>query len=178
MVKAESLYNICDFEHALVLFTRGKSLVPDFEGIQSGILKCRKTILNKVDPDEVFFFSGSKHFIDYLRKQGSGAVEAFIEDDNTDKNWKKTFALVNLNTKKGNIEDLAQMMKSSKRVKIKEHNRGHRQDRMKKDKNYLKQLEKSLLPLSGQEPDVIRCVIDMRDQCYISFYIEIRSRRR
>ena len=163
MVKAESLYNICDFEHALVLFTRGKALIPDFEGIQSGILKCRKTILNKVDPDEVFFFSGSKHFIDYLRKQGSGAVDAFIQDDNTDKNWKKTFALVNLNAKKGNKDDLAQRMRSSERMNIKEQKRGHRQDRMKKDKIYLKQLEKSLLPLTGKEHDATRYVITTRD---------------
>ena len=60
--KAESLYNISDFEHALVQFHKGKVrfinktiitsissfqfLVPDNLEFQAGILKCRKTILN------------------------------------------------------------------------------------------------------------------------------------
>merc|ERR1711892_1089877 len=81
IVKAESLYNVCDFEHALVLFTKGRKLAPDSDGLQAGILKCKKTILNKVCDQDVFFFLGSKHFIDYLRKQGDDSVDVFINDD-------------------------------------------------------------------------------------------------
>ena len=84
MAKAESLYNLCDFEHALVLFTKGAKLAPDSDGIQAGILKCKNTILNKISDKDVFFFSGSKHFIDYLRKQGDTSIDSFINDDDTE----------------------------------------------------------------------------------------------
>ena len=44
LVKGESLYNTCFFEHALVLFHRGKTLSPDNEDFRLGIQKCHKTI--------------------------------------------------------------------------------------------------------------------------------------
>ena len=46
-MKAESLYNICDFEHSLVLFTRGQYLSPDSSLVKNGISKCRK-IYNEI----------------------------------------------------------------------------------------------------------------------------------
>ena len=48
LVKAEALYNTCFFEHALVLFHRGKVQAPpgsqEFEDFRLGIQKCHKTI--------------------------------------------------------------------------------------------------------------------------------------
>ena len=48
LVKAEALYNTCFFEHALVLFHRGKVQSPpgspEFEDFRLGIQKCHKTI--------------------------------------------------------------------------------------------------------------------------------------
>ena len=74
MVKAESLYNTCAFEHALLVFTKGIKLMPEMEELQAGVMKCKKTILSKVGGDNVFFFNGSKYFLDYLRKQGENAI--------------------------------------------------------------------------------------------------------
>ena len=44
LVKAESLYNTCFFEHSLILFHRGKALAPENEEFRLGIQKCHKTI--------------------------------------------------------------------------------------------------------------------------------------
>ena len=44
LVKAESLYNTCFFEHGLILFHRGKALAPENEEFRLGIQKCHKTI--------------------------------------------------------------------------------------------------------------------------------------
>ena len=48
-VKGEALYNTCFFEHALILFHRGKSLAPDNEEFRLGIQKCHKTIGIKIN---------------------------------------------------------------------------------------------------------------------------------
>ena len=162
MVKAESLYNLCDFEHALVLFTKGEKLAPDSDGIQAGILKCKKTILNKISDEDVFFFSGSKYFIDYLRKQGDKSIDSFISDDDSEKNWKKTFTLVSLSNKKGQAGEVEKKDKMDKRSAEKVTKRTNKQDRMKKDKEYLRELEKKLAPLSGSVKDVVR-------YCFFSF---------
>ena len=156
IAKAESLYNVCDFEHALVLFTKGRKLAPDSDGLQAGILKCKKTILNIVCDQDVFFFLGSKHFIDYLRKQGDDSVEVFINDDNSEKTWKKMFDLVSLGTKGRRASVVDRQDKIEKRKTGKDQKEPKKQDRMKKDKEYLRQLEKSLVPLSGLQKDGIR----------------------
>ena len=79
------------FEHALALFLRGIRLAPDSTIMVMGITKCRKAILSKVQEQflfkwpmaisfflycqqvsekDVFFFPGSKNFIDFLRADG------------------------------------------------------------------------------------------------------------
>ena len=75
IAKAESLYNICDFEHAMILFTQGHYLAPDSSLVQTGIIKCKKTISNKLRDEDIFFFTGSKLFIDHLRREGKEGVE-------------------------------------------------------------------------------------------------------
>ena len=66
-VKAESLYNTCNFEHSLNIFTKGRKLAPDYERLHAGILKCRKTILDKVEDLAIFFLPDSQRFVDSLR---------------------------------------------------------------------------------------------------------------
>ncbi len=46
LVKAEALFNICQFEHALVFFYRGQALLPESEDFRLGIQKCRKESYN------------------------------------------------------------------------------------------------------------------------------------
>ena len=157
IVKAESLYNICNFEHALALFTKGKKLAPDCDHLEAGVLKCKKTILNKIQDDDVFFFAGSKHFIDYLRKQGGNSVDVFLNDGFKEKKWKKSLTLVSLNTKKGNGGKKNKVNEPcSKKVPEKDQKRTKTQDRMKVDKDYLRNLEKKMAPLSGTRVDVTR----------------------
>jgi hypothetical protein len=81
IAKAESLYNICDFEDALLLFTRGQNLAPDSSLVQTGILKGKKTISNKLYDENIFFFTGSEYFIDHLRREGKDGVEAFLNGE-------------------------------------------------------------------------------------------------
>merc|ERR1711992_352817 len=58
-VKAEALYNTCFFEHALILFHRGKALAPDDEEFRLGIQKCHKTIENSVADESIFRIKGA-----------------------------------------------------------------------------------------------------------------------
>ena len=60
-IKGESLYNICDFEHAMVVFSTGLRIVKTHAGFKSGIVKCKKNIQNTLDHDhdDIFTFQGS-----------------------------------------------------------------------------------------------------------------------
>ena len=82
IAKAEALYNICDFEHSLMLFIRGRRVAPDSAVAATGVSKSTKTILNKVSHQDVFLFKNSKHFFDFLRKEGFESVEKFIKNEN------------------------------------------------------------------------------------------------
>ena len=55
---------------------------PDSVVAATGISKSKKTILNKTRQKEVFLFSGSKHVLDFLRKEGEGSVDSFLNDEN------------------------------------------------------------------------------------------------
>ena len=80
-MNAESVYNICDFEHALVLFTKGQYLSQDSSIVENGILKCKKTISNKVYEESIFSFHGSAKFFDFLRQEGEGAMDSYINGE-------------------------------------------------------------------------------------------------
>ena len=144
-MKAESLYNICDFEHALVLFTRGLHLAQDSSLVQNGILKCKKTISNKVCDLDIFSFHGSKKFLDHLRQEGEGAVDLFISRE------KQSFKT---------MSSLAAIKQTSVKLKENKDKRSTKQvarnDRMKADKMFLKNLEKTMIPLSGMTKDRVR----------------------
>ena len=144
LAKAESLYNTCDFEHALVLFIRGQYLASDSSVAANGTLKCKKTILNKISNEDVFFFSGSKYFFDHLRKEGAGSTDAYLNGD--EKSFRVTTTLANIHRKSMKEEKTEKSeKKSSKRI-----------DRMKADKIFLKNLEKSIKPLSNLKVDPVR----------------------
>ena len=145
IAKAESLYNICNFEHALVLFIRGQYLAPDSSVVQNGILKCKKTISNKISDEDVFFFSGSKLFFDHLRREGEGAVDAFI--NGVDQSFRTVSSLAAI--KKKSIVEKVKRDKGDKKPAA-------RNDRMKADKMFLKSLEKTIKPLSGMKKDPVR----------------------
>ena len=83
-IKAESLYNSCDFEHAMTVFCQGLRVAPAFEGFITGIAKvkfikiiwlititfsfqCRKTIQNTLYQDDAFSFPGSTLLLRKLR---------------------------------------------------------------------------------------------------------------
>ena len=144
IAKAEALYNTCDFEHALVLFTRTKFLSPDSCVAENGILKCKKTILNKIEDEDLFFFSGSKHFFDHLRKEGKGSTNAFLTGK------EKSF--------RGHVSLTGIMHRSIKEKKVKPvpKKTTKKTDRMKADKLFLKSLDKSLKPLACFTVDSVR----------------------
>ena len=44
-IKAESLYNSCDFEHAMAVFSHGLRISPGFEGFTTGVAKVGGALL-------------------------------------------------------------------------------------------------------------------------------------
>ena len=54
---------------------------PDCTEAANGISKSKKTILNKIRADDVFFFRKSGTLFDFLRKKGSGSVESYLNDE-------------------------------------------------------------------------------------------------
>ena len=145
MAKAESLYNICDFEHSLLLFTRSQRLAPDCSLGMTGILKCKKTISNKIYQEDVFFFRGSKYFLDHLRREGGGGVDAFLTGQ------EQSFRAVS------SLASIKQKMKKMKDDKVEgKKKNGGRKDRMREDKIFLKNLEKTIKPMAGKKKDLVR----------------------
>ena len=58
LVKAEALFNVCQFEHAMVHFNRGLVASRDREQTEIfrlGVQKCRKIIYDCVPPDPNLF---------------------------------------------------------------------------------------------------------------------------
>ena len=91
-IRAESLYNNCQFERAMSVFCRGlrytifnigclrfyfdpfqkiylQRFSPGFEGFVTGIAKCRKTIQTALNKDDVFEFQGSSLLLEKLRAE-------------------------------------------------------------------------------------------------------------
>ena len=56
-------------------------MAPDSAVAANGVSKSTKTILNKLAPNDVFFFFHSKNFIDFLRREGPEALEKFMSDE-------------------------------------------------------------------------------------------------
>ena len=127
-----------------MLFIRGQFLSPDSSLAENGILKCKKTIINKISDEDVFFFSGSKYFFDHLRKEGTGSVDSYLKGE--DKSFRATTTLAAIKRRS---------VKETKKEKC-EKKATNRSDRMKADKMFLKNLEKSMRPLSCLDVDPVR----------------------
>ena len=65
-IKAESLYNTCDFERAMALFYRGLRLAPTHVGFKHGLLKCRSTVQSAVESEQIFCFPGVEDLLNEL----------------------------------------------------------------------------------------------------------------
>ena len=78
LTKAGALYELCEFEHSLKFFTRAHFLTADSGIAKDGKLKCRKTILNRLEDEKAFSFQGASEFIDMLRKNGPGSTEKYL----------------------------------------------------------------------------------------------------
>ena len=55
--------------------------------------------LSQIKDKNIFNFTGSKHFFDYLRRIGSGSVDQFLKISDKP-SWNKTYTLVNIGNKK------------------------------------------------------------------------------
>ena len=71
-----------DWKSSNEYLSRAKKVSPDSVVAATGISKSKKTILNKTRQKEGFLFSGSKHVLDFLRKEGEGSVDSFLNDEN------------------------------------------------------------------------------------------------
>ena len=68
LIKAESLYNLCQFEHAMVLFHRGEVLAPEKEEFRLGVQKCRTTITDGMRGTDIFNVEGANMLFTFLRR--------------------------------------------------------------------------------------------------------------
>lgn len=136
-------------------------MYPEADEIKSGVLKCRKTITNKasqvlngnlccsilfsnqIGGKDLFEFSGAKYFFDFLRRGGRNSVDNYLRIDQKS-TWKKSIFLVNLESRRMIQENQALKMFGSKNLKKEVKVNQKRLKIMKEDRDYLKQLEKTL----------------------------------
>ena len=85
--KSEALYNLCNFEYALLGYLKGSRLAPDGEGFKLGHIKCKKTITNSLKED-VFDISGLDGHL----------VEAFLNSLCIKTSLRKNYQGLNNNT--------------------------------------------------------------------------------
>ena len=166
-IKAESLYNNCDFEHAMAVFSRGLRISPAFEGFITGIAKCRKTIQNTLNKEDAFIFPGSTLLLEKLRldvasdpdivdKMLDDTIKIEIPEDDPKHPVKvsKKGAWMDAATKtvikKSDVKSCVSQMKSVGKKKIK------LVDRLKDDKKYLKKLEEAF---SGNQEDPVNFAV-------------------
>ena len=88
-VMAEALYNMCQFEHALVAYNQGTKLIPEIPGFHLGMEKCKETIINIIRRPDLFTFEGHEDFfndLQYALKTDKDAIKNFIHNDTPDVN--------------------------------------------------------------------------------------------
>ena len=101
-VKAEALYNLCQFEHALVAFNKGARMVPDSPEFYVGKEKCQETINNIVKRPGIFMFKGCEAFFDNLRgalKVNKDAINDFIQEDPANSSKQRNLSKLTMNTR-------------------------------------------------------------------------------
>ena len=74
---------------------------PDSTEATNGISKSKKTILIKTEAEDVFFFKRSGQ--DFLRKNGSGSVESYLNDEDK---FRAAVTLKTINHENSEKEDI------------------------------------------------------------------------
>ena len=124
-----------------MLFIRGRSVAPDSSVAANGVSKSTKTILNKISNPDIFFFMHSKTFFDFLRKDGSDAVNKFMKNEIKFKLKMMAALRSNANSKT-----------EKKNEKGTDEKLSVKPNRMRQDKLFLKNLESSLVSLRSPVP--------------------------
>ena len=141
-------------------------LSPESEETNAGVIKCRKTIINKVGSDhwnlwnntftlslsqigemDICSFPGSRYFFDYLSREGPGGVDNYIHLKTS---WKKSIIFINhanRNNAMKNFLTKAEFIRDTESQKVTKKTKSNV---MKEDRDYFKSLEKNLLTESIQ----------------------------
>ena len=114
--------------------------------MQNGILKCKKTISNKICDDNIFVFDGSTNIFNHLRQEGEGKVDELINGGNHSFKAVTSLAAIKQKSTKGKEKK----EKGDKKPVVRKN------DRMKADKMFLNKLEKQVFPLSGMKKNKVR----------------------
>ena len=125
-VKADSLFNLCDFEHALVMYHKGRNLAPRNSQFEKGIDNCEETIKRLLNNKEVFNYVGTILFTDRINK--SMATQTTFSMKIVAANKFKTY-------KEDKIKKDLELIESGKKIKKKK-------DRLGRDKQFLTKLVK------------------------------------
>jgi tetratricopeptide (TPR) repeat protein len=125
-VKADSMFNLCDFEHALVTYYKGKKLAPGNPKFEKGIDNCEETINSLLENKEVFKQVGTILFADKIAKLNTQTKFSMkIVAANKFKSYKDD-----------KIKKDIELIESGKQIKKK------KVDRLGKDKEFLTELVK------------------------------------
>ena len=163
-IKAESLYNNCDFEHAMAVFSRGLRISPGFEGFITGIAKCRKTIQNTLYKEDCFIFPGVSLLLEKLRvdiesdadtidKMIDETIRIEIPEDNPNNQVKISQKVVWMEAatksviKKADVKSSIQLAGKKKNMPV---------DRLKEDKKYLRKLEEAF---AGNQENLVNVAV-------------------
>ena len=123
-VKADSLFNLCDFEHALVTYYRGKKLAPGNPKFEKGIDNCEETIRRLLEKKDCFKNIGTILFTDKIAKLRT----------QTQFSMKILAANKFKSNKEDKIKKDIELAEAGKKMKKK------RVDRLGKDKDFLNKL--------------------------------------
>lgn len=145
LVKAEALYNTCDFEHALVIFHRGQGLASDIDDFRLGIQKCRKTINQTVSKDFEFRVDPSGVLFEEIAKQLEAQESLFkakySEDPRDNNNKRRNWAERGHSLSNSSLANAAVSKKKVVKFEVKKGKmKRKKNDRLGEDKAYLNQL--------------------------------------
>ena len=139
-------------------------LSPESEETNAGVIKCRKTIINKVGSDHwnlwnntlslsqigergIFSFPGSRYFFDYLSREGPGGVDNYLHLKSS---WKKSVIIINHANRNNAMKNILTKAEFIRDTEGQKERKKPKSNVMKEDRDYFKNLEKNLLTESNQ----------------------------
>ena len=139
-------------------------LSPESEETNAGVIKCRKTIINKVGSDHwnlwnntlslsqigergIFSFPGSRYFFDYLSREGPGGVDNYLHLKSS---WKKSVIIINHANRNNAMKNILTKAEFIRDTEGQKERKKTKSNVMKEDRDYFKNLEKNLLTESNQ----------------------------